>query len=140
MLLHDFWLSINLLSQVGNVLHHLFQVILHEVYSGLFELLKLLQIGAVFFVKFSNLIIDSFDGLLVSLGCYFSLILNSDTFLADLLDFFRSQHTFFMSYHCFLNCLFLLHCLLFEIEEFVSSVILFLDLIFIMAPYLLTLS
>ena len=131
MLLHNFWLSINLLSQVGNVLHHLFQVVLHKVYSGLFELLKLLQIGAVFFVKFSNLIVYPFDGLLVSLWCYFSLILNSDTLLADLLDFFRSQHTFFMSYHSFLNCLFLFHCLFFEIKEFVSSVILLLDLIFI---------
>ena len=42
LLLDHFRLGRDLLAQGTQVLHHLFQVVLHEVYAGFFKLLKLL--------------------------------------------------------------------------------------------------
>ena len=104
--------------------HHFLQVVLHEVYAGLFQLLKLLQIRTVFRMKLLDTLISVFNCLLVALRCNLSLVLDSYPTLTDLLNLRSRQVTLLMIQHCLLYSLLLLNGLLFQAKELLFGILL----------------
>ena len=93
--------------------HHFLQVVLHEVYAGLFQLLKFLQIWTVLRVELLDTLINVFNGLLVALRGNLRLILDSYPALTDLLHLRGCQVSLLVIQHCLLNSFLLLNGLLF---------------------------
>ena len=92
--------------------HHFLQVVLHEVYAGLFQLLKLLQIGTVFRVELLDTLINVLNCLLVALRRNLRLVLDSNSALTDLLHLRSRQVSLLVIQHCLLNSFLLLNSLL----------------------------
>ena len=120
LLLHDFRLTRYFGAETTQVLHHLLQVVLHEVYAGFLELLQLLQVHGILALDQADLAVEAFYRFLVRLRGYLSLVLNGDAFLADFLDLDCCKGSLFVLYHCVFNCLLLFDCLLFQAEESVT--------------------
>ena len=92
--------------------HHFLQVVLHEVYAGLFQLLKLLQIGTVFRVELLDTLINVLNCLLVALRRNLRLVLDSNPALTNLLHLRSCQVSLLVIQHCLLNSFLLLNSLL----------------------------
>lgn len=92
--------------------HHFLQVVLHEVYAGLFQLLKLLQIGTVFRVELLDTLINVLNCLLVALRRNLRLVLYSNPALTNLLHLRSCQVSLLVIQHCLLNSFLLLNSLL----------------------------
>ena len=120
LLLHDFRLTGDLGAEPTQVLHHLLQVVLHEVYAGFLELLQLLQVHGILALDQADLTVEAFYRFLVCLRGYLSFVLDSDAFLADFLDLDCCKGTLFVLYHRVFNSLLLFDGLLFQAEESVT--------------------
>ena len=94
------------------MLHHFLQVVLHEVYAGLFQLLKLLQIGTVFRMELLDTLINVLNCLLVALRSNLRLVLDSNPALTNLLNLRSCQVSLLVIQHCLLNSFLLLNGLL----------------------------
>ena len=121
--LYDLGLRRDFGAQLAQVLHHPLHIVLHKIDARLFQLLKLLQIVAIFAPYKGDLCVDALYRPLVCLGCYLGFVLNSHAFLADLLHFARAQSPLLVLNHGVLDRLLLLNGLLFEIEESVAGII-----------------
>lgn len=118
--LHDFRLTSDFRAEATQVLHHLLQIVLHEIYAGFLELLQFLQVHGILALNQADLAVKAFYRFLVCLRGYLSLVLDSNTFLADFLDLDCCKGTLFVLYHRVFNSLLLFDCLLFQAEESVT--------------------